>query len=294
MKRWGRAGIVSIALVSFIPAWSAPAVEPAPLEPVAHVYASPGGVPLRAYVFSPPAAKAEGSRRPAIVLFHGGGWAMGEASWAFPRARRFADRGFVAIAAQYRLSDRKSVTPIEAMEDARAVMRWVRARAKTLGIDPDRVAAYGWSAGGHLAAMAAILEPGALDREDRSSPDAMVLVSPAVSLASDRWVQKLLGTRGSAKEISPDERVRKGLPPTLILQGDRDTVTPASGAKRYCERMRAAGNVCELHLYEGFGHLFTPAGIPDDGMPQPDPEVSADAAARAERFLESLGIVRPR
>lgn len=294
MKRWGRAGIVSIALVSFIPAWSAPAVEPAPLEPVAHVYASPGGVPLRAHVFSPPAAKAKSSRRPAIVLFHGGGWAMGEASWAFPRARRFADLGFVAIAAQYRLSDRKSVTPIEAMEDARAVLRWVRAQAKTLGIDPDRVAAYGWSAGGHLATMAAILDTGAPDRKDRSSPDAMVLVSPAVSLASDRWVQKLLGARESAKEISPDERVRKGLPPTLILQGDRDTVTPASGARRFCERMRAAGNVCELHLYEGFGHLFTPAGIPDDGMPQPDPEVSADAAARAERFLESRGFGRPR
>ena len=65
-----------------------------------------------------------------------------------------------------------------------------------------------------------------------------------------------------------------------------------SGAKQFCERMRAAGNVCELQIYEGFGHLFTPAGIPDDGMPQPDPAVSADASTRTDSFLESLGFLK--
>jgi acetyl esterase/lipase len=69
-------------------------------------------------------------------------------------------------------------------------------------------------------------------------------------------------------------------------------VTPLSGAKRFCERMHAAGNVCELHVYEGFGHLFTPAGTPDDGMPQPDPATSADASSRCDRFLESLGFLK--
>jgi hypothetical protein len=50
--------------------------------------------------------------------------------------------------------------------------------------------------------------------------------------------------------------------------------------------------VCELHVYEGFGHLFTPAGTPDDGMPEPDPATSADASKRADRFLEALGFVK--
>jgi hypothetical protein len=54
--------------------------------------------------------------------------------------------------------------------------------------------------------------------------------------------------------------------------------------------MRAAGNVCELHVYEGFGHLFTPAGTPDNGTPKPDPATAADAVARADRFLVSLGL----
>ena len=254
-----------------------------------HVYAQSGGTPLKVYVFSP--RKPDQKRRSAIVLFHGGGWAMGEPAWAFSRAKHFADRGMVAVAAQYRLSDQKEITPREAMADARAAILWVRAHADSLGIDPKRVGAYGWSAGGHLAASAAIFDDDSADGVS-ARPDALVLVSPAVSLESDGWAQRLLGDRGSARDISPDEHVRKGLPPTLILQGDVDTVTPLAGAKRFCERMRAAGNRCELHVYKGFGHLFTPAGTPDDGMPQADPATSADAATRAVRFLESLGFLK--
>jgi len=216
---------------------------------------------------------------------------MGEPQWAFPRAKHFAERGMVAVAAQYRLSDQKEITPLEAMADARAVIRWVRKHADSLGIDPGYIAAYGWSAGAHLATSAAIFD-GDSGENISAAPNALVLVSPAVSLASDGWVQRLLRQRGDAQDISPDEHVRRGLPPTLILEGSDDTVTPLSGVKRFCERLRAAGNNCELHVYQGFGHLFTPRGIPDDGMPKPDPAISADAAARADQFLKSLGFLR--
>lgn len=101
-------------------------------EPVEHVYASPVGSPLKAYVFSP--EKPGEGRRSAIVLIHGGGWTMGDPRWAFSGARHFAERGMVAIAAQYRLSDQKNITPIEAMEDVRAVIRWMRVNAESLGI----------------------------------------------------------------------------------------------------------------------------------------------------------------
>jgi len=271
-------------------AGTATLAEPARLEPVEHVFATPGGAQLEAHVFSPPGVGKE--KRAAIVLFHGGGWTMGEPSWAFSRARHFAERGMVAIAAQYRLSDSESVTPIEAMEDARAAIRWMRVHADSLGIDPKRIAAYGWSAGAHLAASAAVFSRASDDADKVSaSPDALVLVSPAVSLMADAHLRRLLGTRAQARDISPDEHVRKGLPPTLILQGDVDTVTPIGGVKRFCDRMREAGNVCELHVYEGVGHLFTPAGTPDDGIPNPDPTVSADALARADQFLGTLGFL---
>jgi acetyl esterase/lipase len=219
---------------------------------------------------------------------------MGEAEWAFPRAQHFAERGMIAIAAQYRLSDQDSVTPLEAMADARAAIRWVRAHADSLDIDPDRIAAYGWSAGGHLAACTAIFEVDSGVASVSSVPNALVLVSPAVSLVSDKWFQRLLGERADAREVSPDENVRKGMPPALILQGSIDTVTPLVGAKRFCDRMHEAGNRCELQVYEDFGHLFTPKGIPDDGIPKPDPETSKAATAKADEFLIDLGFMEVR
>ena len=284
------AWLALIPLLLGVLSWAPSQADSARSEPVEHVYASPDGTQLKAYVFSP--EKPGKGRRSAIVLLHGGGWAMGEPAWTFSRAQHFAERGVVAVAAQYRLSDQKEITPLEAMADTRAVMRWVRAQAGSLGIDPKRIAAYGWSAGAHLAVSAAIFDTDASKDSVSARPDALVLVSPAVSLGADSWAQRLLMGRGSARDISPDEHVRKGLPPTLILQGDVDTVTPLSGAKRFCDRMREAGNACELHVYKGFGHLFTPAGTADDDMPQPDPATSADALARADRFLKSLGFLR--
>jgi acetyl esterase/lipase len=261
-------------------------------EPAVHVFASPAGTDLKAYVFAPQGQEL-GGKRAGIVIFHGGGWSEGEPSWAFARALHFAERGLVAVAAQYRLSDGKTITPLDAMADARAIIRWMRSQATTLGLDPSRIVADGWSAGAHLAASAAIFD----DRPDganrpSAAPNALVLVSPAVALESDGWAQRLLGSHTNISDVSPDAHVRKGLPPTIILQGSTDSVTPLPGVKRFCDRMIAAGNVCELHVYEGFGHLFTPAGIPDNGQPKPDPATRADALAKAERFLKSLGYVR--
>jgi acetyl esterase/lipase len=257
--------------------------------PVEHIYASPGGLDLKAYVFAP--AEAAMAPRSAIVVFHGGGWHIGSAEWAFGRATHFAALGMVAIATQYRLSDQETITPLEAMADARTVIRWVRSNADRLGIAPDRVAAYGWSAGAHLAACAAIFEDSDPDAAVSNAPDALVFVSPAVSLEGDSWPQRLLGERASADEISPDMHVRAGLPPTIILQGRTDTVTPLAGVQRFCDRMREAGNRCDLHVYEGVGHLFTPSSEPDDGMPNPDPEVQAAAYREADDFLRSIGFL---
>ena len=258
-------------------------------EPVPYVYAVRDTVELRAYVFSP--AEPSVAPRSAVVIFHGGGWHIGAPDWGFATARHYAQQGMVAVSAQYRLSDQAETTPLEAMADARDVIRWVRENADSLCVDTARIAAYGWSAGGHLAACAAIFDDDASPSSLSCSPNALVLKSPALSVADDRWFQRLLGERVDARDASPDEHVRAGLPPTLILQGDVDTVTPMAGAVRFCERMLAAGNLCELQVYEGYGHLFTPAGIPDDGMPQSDPEIEAQAVVRADEFLASLGFI---
>ncbi len=264
--------------------------------PDMHIYSTVDGVNLKAYVFrpgadDPSAAGRHAGPRAAVVIFHGGGWYMGVPEWVFPRAQNLAKLGVVAVAVQYRLSDQKKVTPLEAMADARAVIRWMRANAGKLGIDANRIAAYGMSAGGHLAVSAALFDDETSRTSGSASPNALVLVSPAVDLENDPWPQRLLGSRASVASISPAAHVRKGMPPTLILQGDVDTVTPLAGGRKFCDRMRAAGNRCDLHVYTGFGHLFTPAGTRDDEMPQPDPKISADASKKAEEFLVSLGFV---
>jgi acetyl esterase/lipase len=289
LRRFGVPPMLLLALIGYarVAAGQVPAAEP-----TIHVFASPGGTDLNAYVFTPK-TQEPGGKRAAIVIFHGGGWNEGEPSWAFARASHFAERGLVAVAAQYRLSDGKTITPLDAMADARAIIRWMRSQAASLGLDPSRIVADGWSAGAHLAASAAIFDdrPGEANRVS-AAPNALVLVSPAVALESDGWAQRLLGSKTNVSDVSPDAHVRTGLPPTIILQGSTDTVTPLPGVKRFCDRMIAAGNVCELHVYEGFGHLFTPAGIPDNGQPKPDPATRADALAKAERFLKSLGYIR--
>jgi acetyl esterase/lipase len=262
------------------------------LGPTEHVYATHGGVDLKAYVFSPVTDESD-PQRSAIVIFHGGGWHIGSPEWSFSRAKHFAGRGMVAVAAQYRLSDQKSITPLEAMADARAVLRWMRSNADNLGISTDRIAAYGWSAGAHLAACAAIFDDSPPDVTVSCAPNALILFSPAVSLAGDNWARRLLGSRASIGEISPDEHVRKGLPPTIILQGRTDTVTPLAGVQRFSDRMQEAGNRCDLHVYDGVGHLFTPESEPDNGMPNPDLEVQAAAYDQADQFLESIGFIAP-
>jgi acetyl esterase len=256
--------------------------------PQQYIYTQRDSINLKAYIFSPEQQYLKESR-PAIVIFHGGGWFIGEPSWAFGRAQHFAKLGFIAIAAQYRLSNQKDITPLEAMADSREVIKWMRLNADSLHIDPDKIVAYGWSAGAHLAASAAIFND-TLSTVN-SIPNALVLVSPAVSLTNDSWVKRLLLNRAEVNSVSPDENVREGLPPTIILQGRDDTVTPLAGVQQFTTRMLAAGNRCELIIYDGVGHLFTPSNIPDYNEPQPDPRVQADAFEKTDEFLKSLGYI---
>ncbi len=293
-NRFQRAGILSlftIVMLSALGAKSPGQGANAVTMPAEHVFARYGDVALKVYVFRPRSEIPTRSRA-AIVLFHGGGWASGEPSWAFGRAKHFAEHGMVAVAAQYRLSDQKQITPIEAMDDARKAIRWVRSNADRLGVDPDRIAAYGWSAGAHLAAASAVFDDVPPRSAVSCAPNALVLVSPAVHLDEDGWFQTLLGTRAQSFDLSPSHHVRPGLPPTVIVEGRQDTVTPLAGVQQFVDRMREAGNRCELYVFDGAGHLFTPVGTPDDGWPKPDPAIEAAAFSKLDEFLVSLGYMK--
>jgi acetyl esterase/lipase len=242
-----------------------------------------------ARVFHP---TTEGEKaRSAVVLFHGGGWSEGDASWMDPIAETYAELGLVAISVGYRLS-RDGVTPFDAVADARNAIRWVRRESSRLRVDPNRVVALGTSAGGHLAASTAIFdEPFGSDVS--SMPNALVLRSPAVSVASSGWFQKLSGGSAQAASLSPVLHVRSGLPPMIVLQGEQDSVTPASGAIEFCERMQERGNTCTLKLYPGVGHLFT-RNLASQEVPDYtaiDRDVSKDAGEAAIAFLREHGFI---
>jgi acetyl esterase/lipase len=281
-----KALLLSVLLLTLTPGMPAGAEEPKPTR--VESIQGPGG-PLSIRVFVP--AKANKARS-AIVLLHGGGWTEGEASWMDAIGVQYAGLGMTALSVEYRLSDRAKVTPADALADVRAAIRWARAESARLGIDPDKIAVLGTSAGGHLAAAAAVFRdanPQALS----AVPNALVLRSAAVSVAGSSWFQKLTGGTQEAAALSPDLHVGAGMPPAILLQGEQDSVTPAKGASAFCDRMVAHKNICVLKLYPGVGHLFTrnlaQQEVPD--YPSIDRAVVKDASVASIAFLRSQGLL---
>lgn len=266
------------------------AMQPVDSAPNHHVYRTVDGQSLGAYVFEPSATAAR-TPRAAILLFHGGGWRGGSADWSFDDARRFAALGLVAIAVDYRLSADK-LTPIDAFADTCAAFAWARRHATELKLDPERVAGYGVSAGGHLVASAGTLAcPADTGTLQQTRPNAMLLVSPAVNTARDGWFRHLLQGRAEPSAYSPLEHADATTPPALIVQGEADTLTRPSGAKAFCERMHAAQATCELALYPNLGHLLTRKLDNQEDDFDPDPDALADAHRREQRFLADQGFL---
>lgn len=235
----------------------------------------------------------ENKEYPAIVIFHGGGWYMGEASWGFSNAKHYAQKGMVAFSVQYRLQDlEKGITPYESVLDAQTAIRWVRKNSETFSITKNKIASYGWSAGAHLAACAAIFEN--LDTPDQnvsSAPNLLALKSPALTLMVYSDFQKRLLDKIEVKDLSPAENVSESTPPTIIVMGRTDTVTPLQGSELFKNNMDTHGNDCKLIVYDKVGHLFTPETEPDDGWPNPDKEVSQKAQQEIDAFLKTYGYI---
>lgn len=259
--------------------------------PSIRTYKTIAGVELKAHVFGPPTRDLK--PRPTIVFFHGGGWNAGSPEWAYSRARRYAAKGLTSIAIQYRLSNFTTVTPLDAMADTRDAIRWIRAHAPELRVDPSKIAVYGWSAGGHLGVSAALVDDVRTDGTS-AAPNALVLMSPAVSVASSGYVRSLLAGKAENAAISPVEHVRPGMPPMIVFSGERDVVTPNGAAVRFCEAVKAARGRCELHVYPGVGHLLTrklDRESQEMGPFDPDPATIADVFTKADTFLASLGFM---
>ncbi|EAQ78571.1 alpha/beta hydrolase fold domain-containing protein [Blastopirellula marina] len=235
------------------------------------LYQTIGDQSLKLHLFTPPEWKKSDSR-PCLITIHGGGWTGGEPRRMYPFCDYFAHRGMVAISIEYRLlNPRRGVTVFDSVRDARSAVRYIRGHAKELGIDPQQIVACGASAGGHLAVGAALFDQ--VDEDSSAiqvaaTPDALALLFPVIDTSPAGYGSAKLGDRW--RELSPADNVRADLPPTIMLHGTGDTVTPFAGVKKFHLAMNEAGNRCDLHVNKAgrHGYLMFDLGLYYEALQQ--------------------------
>ncbi|MFH4967712.1 alpha/beta hydrolase [Gaetbulibacter sp. M240] len=193
----------------------------------------------------------------SIVFFHGGGWNSGSYK-AFQRQCGYlASRGLITFSADYRIFNLHGTSPFEAVADAKSAIRFVRAHADSLHIDPNKIAAGGGSAGGHLAAACGNINGLEGPNEDlsiSSKPNALVLFNPVYDNSKDGYGYRKM--KGRYLEISPLHNITTGAPPTIIFFGTKDKTTPVASSKAFEQKMKTVGSRCDLYLYDGAEHAF--------------------------------------
>lgn len=266
---------------------------------------------------SGPAAAA--SPAPLIVWVHGGGWTLGGRSRRSPNLQahwvieRLTLAGFAVALIDYRHAPDEAPVPA-AVADVRSAVRWLRAHAAELGVDPTRVVLWGESAGAHLACLAASL-PEADGGPVAGGPvEVQALVDwygpvdvPDLRAWTDRvgsgagaGLDPLRGTGWSARTFSPLTWARPGLPPVFIAHGRDDTTVPVTDSRRYRDALLGAGarvdylEVAGGHVFEdgpvlevlgrSVGFLRDVLGLPV--LPRLDPQVAAleETMAATGRF----------
>jgi len=255
-------------------------------------YKTVGDAKLALYIFNPEGHKAS-DMSPAIVFFFGGGWTSGSPVQFEQQCRYLASRGMVAITADYRVASRHPVKAAQCVADAKSAIRYVRAHAKELGVDPKRIAAGGGSAGGHIAGCTGTvptLDEAGEDGAVSSVPDAMVLFNPALTLApvekndfggfGARVPAERLGAEPVA--ISPTHNVKAGAPPTIVFHGKADSTVPFATVEMFASAMKKAGNRCEVAGFDGQQHGFFNFGRGDNAM-------FIETMKQTDKFLASLG-----
>lgn len=241
-----------------------------------------------------PAGHKETDRRPAIVFFFGGGWSGGSTRQFAHHSAYLTSRGMVVFAADYRINTRNKSTIADAVVDAKQAIRWVRTNAASLGVDPDRIASGGGSAGGHLAAAVAML-PGFDDATEADAvsnrSNAMALFNPALSLLAEDFAVDRAKPRATSfadrmgaepAALSPLSHVRGRLPPAIVFHGEKDTTVPFAQARKFVEKMKEADNRAELAAYPEAVHGFFNYGRGDNSD-------FVDTLRKLDGFLVSLG-----
>ena len=168
-------------------------------------YKEIGDTNLKLHIFYPTKIN---NKQPtaAIVFFFGGGWTGGNPNQFYQQSQYLASRGILAISAEYRIKNTHKTTPFESVEDGKSAIRWVRANAEELHIDPNKIIASGGSAGGHIAVCTALIEGNEQKGEDvtiSAVPNAVVAYNPVLDTTEKGYGSEKV--KGRETEISPTQ-----------------------------------------------------------------------------------------
>jgi acetyl esterase/lipase len=238
------------------------------------VFGKGGDMDLKLDIYKPPAGT---EKRMATIHFHGGGFAGGSKDTLADRIRPYAALGYVAIAAQYRLSGQAGFPAL--IHDAKAAIRWVRANAKRLGIEPERIATVGYSAGGYHALFTA----GTGNRPEFEGTGGNPGVSSQVAVCLAYYpatnVPASMLPAGSDDEAkraaTATTYIAAGFPPTAVFHGMKDVTIPIESSQRLVQQFRDAKVPVEFHAFEGVPHVF-----------DSNPEFAVISAQLAHLFID--------
>ncbi|MBN6051119.1 alpha/beta hydrolase, partial [Nonomuraea sp. RK-328] len=247
---------------------SSPAAAPTSTE----TYTTVQGQDLRMDVYRP---RTPAPARPALLYVHGGSWNSGTRADSAPWLRWMADQGIAVFSVDYRLAPPPRWQ--DAVGDVKCALGRIRAGAGTYGIDPANVSIAGDSAGGQLALVTAYTVGDRRFPPSCEVPEAPVksvmgwyaptdlprlldetgLPGAASSALSDYLGGGIEDQRARYEASSPVTHVRPGLPPTLLVQGDRDHMIPATQAADLAARLRTAGVPATAVTIPWAEHNFT-------------------------------------
>ena len=238
-------------------------------------YSSPDGQEQRLDIAWPDT----GTSHPLVVLIHGGSWAAGSRSNHHADMMDLARRGYVAASVDYRLTRAPQNIFPAAVRDVRCAVRWLRSERASYSIDTSRVAAAGFSAGGHLASMLGVNPTDSRLTGDCTAENQDATVDAVISYAGPQdlrvngphtveqgdIVTNFLGAYpGDVPEIaalaSPITAVREGVAPFLLIHGTRDGLVPVEQSRAMRAAVRSAGGKATILELSGLTHAFVGFG----------------------------------
>jgi acetyl esterase len=253
---------------------------PVPVQPrveLGIMYASPGGVPLKLDAYLP----GSPGPHPGVILIHGGAFRFGDREWERYLATALVDAGFAAFSIDYRLAP---AFPFPAaIDDVLAAVAWVRAHAAEYGVDPREIGAIGESAGGHLAAMLAVLGRDSLDMGSRiaaavswSGPmdlNALVRDAGDVVSAGGLTTRDVVEQFLACRRVSCVRLFRKASPLTFVDPSDApmllvnsvEEFIPIAEARKMAAELRRAGVSVRVIEMPGDKHAGEYANDPVPG-----------------------------